>query len=480
MRSFTFTEPEELASPALRTAYASLRRELDLPEAFPAEVLAEANTPADLPGDVADLTAIPFFTIDPPTAQDLDQAMFLERHASGFRVQYAIADIGRFIRPGGAMDTETWQRGQTVYLPDGKVPLHPTVLSEGAASLLPGVVCTAYVWQLELNSAGELTNTALTRALVRSVKRYDYRTAQEQIDTNTADDQLVLLREIGQLRAEQEQLRGGASLRIPDQEVHNLGDGSYRLALRPPVAAEDWNAQISLLTGMAAAQVMLAGGVGILRTLPDPDHHTINQFRRQAQSLGVQWPGGADYGSFLRLLNPEIPTHLALMFSSRRLFRGAGYTAFDGELPEHTEQAAVGAPYAHTTAPIRRLVDRYVLVVCHCLLNDLPIPDHVRAALPQLPEVMKESDRRANSADRRSVDIAEAALLADQVGATFPGVVVGTRTQPDRILVQGTDVPLLEWCLGTATLGDQVSVCVDAADVEAGSVVLHCTPLAAL
>ena len=86
-----------------------------------------------------DHTGIPFVTIDPATSKDLDQAMHLSRTKSGFRVRYAIADVASYVRPNGPLEAETWVRGQTVYLPDGRIPLHQPVLSEGAVSLFPDV-----------------------------------------------------------------------------------------------------------------------------------------------------------------------------------------------------------------------------------------------------------------------------------------------------------------------------------------------------
>ena len=123
--------------------FSSLRRELKLPEQFTPAAQHEADQIAAsgpaLPA--VDHTDIDFVTIDPPTSMDLDQAMCLQRRpGGGYRVFYAIADVSAFVAPGGALFTDTWDRGQTIYLPDGKVPLHPKVLSEGAASLLPDQV----------------------------------------------------------------------------------------------------------------------------------------------------------------------------------------------------------------------------------------------------------------------------------------------------------------------------------------------------
>ena len=122
---------------ALREGLEAIRREAGVPERFPDDVLAEAEAARAEPRERVD---IEFVTIDPPGARDLDQAMHIERRGDGHRVHYAIADPGAFITPGGALDRETHARAVTVYMPDGKIPLHPPVLSEGAASLLPATV----------------------------------------------------------------------------------------------------------------------------------------------------------------------------------------------------------------------------------------------------------------------------------------------------------------------------------------------------
>ena len=123
----------------------------------------------------ADRTDIPFVTIDPPTSRDLDQAVHLDPPpGGGYRVHYAIADVAAFVRPGGALEAETWRRGQTVYLPDGNVPLHPTRVSEGAASLLPDVDRAAVLWTIDLDADGATVDIRLERARVRSRAKLDY------------------------------------------------------------------------------------------------------------------------------------------------------------------------------------------------------------------------------------------------------------------------------------------------------------------
>jgi exoribonuclease R len=428
-------------------------------------VLAEAEQAVDTPRlPERDETGVEFVTIDPPGSMDLDQAMHIERSGEGYRVRYAIADVPAFVEPGGALDAEVRLRGQTVYCPDTRVPLHPTVLSEEAASLLPEVTRPAYVWDMVLGPDGERSSAQLYRAMVRSRRRYDYEQVQAQVDAGEAEETLALLREVGQLRIARESERGGASLPMPEQEVRVGDDGLYQVRLRPLLGSEDWNAQISLLTGMVGAQMMLDGKVGILRTMPPAEQRDEDRFRRQVRALGVQWPNGMTYGDFLRTLDRDDPKHLAIVHDATSLFRGAGYTPFDGELPEQQEQAAIAAPYAHVTAPLRRLVDRFGLVVCEALSGGRDIPGWAREALPTMPEIMATSDRQARAVERACTDAVEAAVLRHRVGEVFEAVVVDEAGN-DGLVVQVTEPTVSALAEGKADLGDRVRVELVEADV---------------
>ena len=463
------TSPEVLQ--ALLARFTAVRSELGLSLDYPADALAEAEQVAAAPPGLPqrDETALPFFTVDPPGSMDLDQAMHLERDGAGHRIRYAIADVPTFVRIGGELDRVTRQRGQTVYCPDVRVPLHPEVLSEAAASLLPDAVRPAFVWDLALDGSGVLTSATVYRAMVRSVERLDYVSVQAAVDSGTGDDRFQMLKEIGERRIAQERARGGASLPMPEQQVTARDGGGFTLNFRPPVAAEEWNAQVSLLTGMAAATMMLDAGVGVLRTMPPPTPEAVLWFRRVARGLSTEWPEDVGYGDFIRALDRTNPRHLALIHEATALFRGAGYTAFDGEAPAQPGHAAVAAPYAHVTAPLRRLVDRFGLVVCEAVSRGAEVPDAVRAALPELPSLMRDSDRTARAAERACADATEAAVLNGREGESF-GAIVLDHTEKG-MEVQLVDLPVIDLVAGRrAALGSHISVRLDVADVRAGEV----------
>ncbi|MEU0332882.1 RNB domain-containing ribonuclease [Streptomyces sp. NPDC006193] len=415
----------------LRAALAALRAGLGIPDAFPPEVLQEAERAARAPAPPSyDATGIPFFTVDPPASTDLDQAAHLSRRGTGYRVRYAIADVAAFVAPGGPLDAETHRRVTTLYFPDGKVPLHPAVLGEDAASLLPGRTRPAVLWTADLDAEGRTVAVDVRRALVRSRAKLDYAGVQRAVDAGTAEEPVALLKEIGQVRQRLEAERGGISLDVPEQEITEDtagGDGArtYELSYRAPLPAEGWNAQLSLLTGMAAADLMLAHGTGILRTLPAAPDGAVARLRRTATALHIDWPHHMSYAALLRTLDPRNPHHAAFLQECTTLLRGAGYTVFrDGRLPPLTTHAAVAAPYAHCTAPLRRLADRYAAEICLAAVAGQDPPEWVLAALEALPGRMAEGSRRAGTVERECVDLVEAALLKDRVGEEFDGCVV--------------------------------------------------------
>ena len=418
--------PEEL-----RAGIAEIEAELEVSAAFPAEVQEAAARAAAAPRlPSLDRTDLPLLTIDPAGAKDLDQALHLERDGDGFVLHYAIADVAAFVTAGDPVDLEAHRRGQTLYGADNRIPLHPPVISEDAASLLPDQVRPALLWTVTMDAEGERTGVQVERALVRSRAQLDYPGAPAAIDDGTADESLALLKVVGQLRLEREAARGGISLPLPEQEVDTSG-AHWDLEFRALLPVEEWNAQMSLLTGFAAASLMMYARTGFLRTLPPPDPRDVKRLHRTAQALGIAWPAEELYPDFVRRLDASKPTHAAMISACTRLLRGSGYVAFDGETPAQPLHAGLNAEYAHVTAPLRRLADRYAGEICLALCAGEDVPEWVRAALPELAHEMQTSSQRANTYGRMVLDLVEAGLLRDRVGEVFDGVVVDLADKDD-------------------------------------------------
>ena len=511
-RLSTYTAPPAEVARALD----ALRAQYEVPAAFPPEALAEAEAaatawaqdgPARLLADGArDARDLDLVTIDPPGSMDLDQAVLLERltgraesagaatgeatePAAAYRVHYAIASLATFVAPGGALDAELRRRGETVYAPDAATPLHPEVLSHGAASLLEDVERPACLWTIDLDAHGEVVSARVERALVRSRARLTYGQVQAAIDgedvlpPSAPADLPGLLAEIGRLRLEREVARGGISMTTPEQVVEVTeaagsaedsesaeapGPSGYRLAYRVPVPAEQYNAQISLLTGMCAARIMVEFGIGILRTLPPARPEDYARLRRVAAALGIDWPAAQPYPELVRSLDHAIPAHAAFMEQAMSLFRGSGYLAFgvggvgvpaDDEAADSEEavHSAIAARYAHVTAPLRRLVDRYGEEVCIAACAQAPVPEWVLQALPDLPDVMEQTGKRARAIGRGALTALEALVLRGHEGEVFDGVITSERDGRGELVLTEPAV-VTEVRRGSGQSGDRLPV----------------------
>jgi len=463
------------------SALARLRDDLDVPTGFPADVVATAGAERDRFADERiDARELPLVAVDPIGARDLDQAFHLERDGSGWVLHYAIADVGAMVRPGDPVDVESWRRGMTLYLPDGTAPVHPPVLSEGSASLLPGQDRPAVLWRIRFDQRGERTSTEVRRAIVAVRAATSYEVVDGLVDGPLAATRALAhelapdvprgidlqepradvlararragvdlaalaraLKELGTLLLEREEGRGGVGLQLPEQDVVVGRSGTVRLVSLPALAVEDWNAQLSLSTGMAAAEMMLEVGVGLLRTLPAADDDVLSDLRKRSESLGHPWPASGGYPAWVRSLDPTTPVGMALSSVAGQGLRGAGYTSFDGDAPSGpgAVHAAVAAPYAHVTAPLRRLGDRYAAEIALSACAGRPVPGWVRDRLEELPKVLEAAGRRSGAVDRAVVDLLEAAVLAPRVGEELLATVLGRRN--DHLRVQLLDPPVV-------------------------------------
>jgi exoribonuclease R len=161
------------------------------------------------------------------------------------------------------------------------------------------------------------------------------------------------------------------------------------------------------------------------------------------------------------------------------LFRGAGYTAFAGSAPASPEHAAMKAEYAHVTAPLRRLVDRWAGEICVALSAGTEVPAWVRESMDEIPKVMDEADRRAHAYERSIVSMVEAGLVAEKIGSEFDGVITDVDGRDNtRGIVALTTLAIEGRITGTAPLplGQVVRVKLVEADIAKRTVAFELVP----
>ncbi|WP_309603121.1 RNB domain-containing ribonuclease [Sphingomonas sp.] len=423
----TLRDPGQILTDGL----AAIRLQYQLPDAFPPEVVAEAEAAVKRPlSDHVDKTEMHFVTLDPASSRDLDQAFAIEVRGDDVICHYAIADVAWFVDDGGAMDTEAWARGTSQYLPDGKVSLYPQILSEGAASLLPDVVRPAILFSTAVAADGTATLETVQRVKIRSRAKLGY-------ESVTAADLPDGFAELERRIAAAEARRGASRSDPPEQEVVEH-DGHFDLRLSPQSPAEAQNAALSLANNLAVADALLKHRTGLFRVMPEPEGWALKRLRNTAKAMGIDWPKGREVPAMERMLDPADTNQAALLLAIRHASPGASYAPFaEGVVPWH---AAMAATYAHATAPLRRLADRYVVMAALAVANGQPVPPAILDAFTRLPKVMARADALGGNIQRGVIDLAEAIILKDRIGETFKAVVTDVDQRGPRIQLCGLPV----------------------------------------
>jgi exoribonuclease R len=423
----TLRDPDQI----LKDGLAAIRGQYQLPANFPPEVIAEAEAAVKRPlDDHVDRTDMQFVTLDPASSRDLDQAFAIEVRGASIICNYAIADVAWFVDDGGAMDREAWLRGTSQYLPDGKVSLYPQVLSEGAASLLPDVVRPAILYSTRVEADGSAHLEGVERVRIRSRAKLGYETVKPS-DLPDGFEELNRRVALG------EDKRGAHRSDPPEQEVV-AHDGHYDLRLSPQEQAEAQNAALSLANNLAVADALLKHRTGLFRVMPEPEGWALKRLRNTAKAMGIDWPKGREAPEMEKLLDPANANQAALLLAIRKASPGASYAPFrEGETPWH---AAMAASYAHATAPLRRLADRYVVMAAYAVANGKPVPKAVTAAFERLPKVMARADALGGNISRAVIDLAEAVVLQPRIGESFAAVVTDVDQRGPRIQLCGLPV----------------------------------------
>ncbi len=251
----------------LSDGLAAIRTQFQLPAEFSPAAIEAATAAARNAAAPTMPTAprLPFVTLDPSSSTDLDQAFAIEAAGGDLILRYAIADVGWFVGDGDAIDIEAWARGETIYLPDGKVSLYPPVLSEGAASLLPDgdAARGAVLGPGRAGRRGRLDG--VERAIIRSRAKLGYATVRPE-ELPAGFDELA--RRI----AAAEQARGAARVDPPQQQVVERPDGGFELGV--PADERDRSKPMRRCRSPPTSPSPMRSithGTGLFRIMPEPE-----------------------------------------------------------------------------------------------------------------------------------------------------------------------------------------------------------------
>ena len=411
-----------------------------LPVRFPDEALAEAERLA-APGLAgrSDLRALPLVTIDGADARDFDDAVWAEAdpaqdNPGGWRAVVAIADVAHFVRPGSALDKAARERGNSAYFPDRVVPMLPEALSAGLCSLKPGEDRACLAAHLRIDAEGNVQDWHFERALMRSAARLTYEGVQEAADggRNGLPAPVraalpALYGVYGALRAARER-RGALDLELPERVVTLTDDGAVaHIGFARRFDSHRLIEELMIAANVAAASALEAKNAPCMYRIHDrPDTAKLETLREFMRSRGIGLPrGGAvrpdTFNRFLALL--EDPRDVGV--ASLMILRAQAQAEYS---PRNIGHFGLGlVRYAHFTSPIRRYAD---LLVHRALIAAYGLGPGGSGrgeaeALEQVGAHISSTERRAQAAERDTLDRYCAAYLAEHTGAEFEGRIAG-------------------------------------------------------
>ncbi len=405
-----------------------------IPEHFPkaalhqAESLPEAPSPEDWEGRT-DLRGINLVTIDGETAKDFDDAIYVERQETGYRLVVAIADVAHYVPEGSDLDAEALARGNSYYFPLSVEPMFPEALSNGLCSLRPNVPRLAMVVDTPYALDGTPGAPRLYNAVIMSQARLTYAQVQNALDGNSDETTTPLLpmlrdaEELAKLFMKRRQDRGCLDFDIPEAQVRIVEDivsvftgtrlFSHRLIEEFMIAANERVAEY-----LGAKQRVFP-----YRIHPQPDDRKIEILRNTLAhtSMVDRLPKDLDQKGLQQLTRAAEGTDIEFLVS-RLVLRTMMQAQYSPDNDGHYGLASEA--YCHFTSPIRRYADLLV----HRSLKRLLAREAENMDAEKLQTIcegLNARERKAMEAEREIQKRAAILALEDRIGETMRGVVSG-------------------------------------------------------
>jgi len=380
-----------------------------------------------------DLTDCLVVTIDPPDAQDFDDAISLSRdHHGAWVLGVHIADVSHFVKPGSALDRAALQRGNSVYLPGRTLPMLPEILSNEICSLQPGQPRYTKSVYLTYNKDGEVRSTRFANTIIRSSARLSYQQVDQILKGNTGglpDQVVALLHDMETLaRGIEQRRRRAGMLQLPMPETRVALDEAGQIISVEPEDNSYPHTIIEMF--MVEANVAVASLLDPLcipfmrRVHPDPDPWALRQLSQTLRLLGVTLSRHASRSDFQTLLDQVrdtrifLPVNLLVLRSLER----AAYS------PLSVGHYALAVPrYCHFTSPIRRYADLMVHRALQAYLTgkvDRARREHAVSDLVEIGRHISDTEQSAEDAEKEVKTVLVLHLLRKHMGEELEGVVM--------------------------------------------------------
>jgi ribonuclease R len=411
-----------------------------LPREFPPHVVsATEKIPSSIPQaeieNRLDIRRTLTFTIDPATARDFDDALSVEQTANGLRVGVHIADVSHYVAEGDPIDHEALSRGTSVYLVDAVVPMLPERLSNDICSLRPNEDRLAFSVFAEFDAKNEIISTDFASTVINSDARLSYEQAQQVIEGEEEfgeiGEAVRLLEKLRTILTRRRLEDGAIDFDLPEPEFElNKTATPVSIKARERLNSHRLIEEFMLLANRLVAERLTRSQIpSLYRVHGGPDQDSLESFKSIAAFFGVRIDTGALHSGkaisdFLRsVADKRIATVL-----NERLLRSMKKAEYTPRNIGHFGLAM--SDYTHFTSPIRRYPDLVTHRILREHLSGPPSDNRQDILAERLPHIGEQASAReivAQKAEWDSIKIKQARYLAERLGETFSGTIVGVR-----------------------------------------------------
>lgn len=417
-----------------------------IPTKFPADVevvarrLAARGISPEERSQRLDLRDQLIFTVDGADAKDLDDAVSVEKTASGWRLGVYIADVSHYVREGSPIDQEALRRGTSVYFADRVIPMLPKELSNGICSLNAGEDKLTFSALINLDPKGKIVSYEFRKTIINSKVRGVYAEVNQIFDGTAGPDILEKYRLVSQPLKDARELALLLERRGVQRGTMELESGESRFELneqgicvnitaRVQGEAEKMIEQFMLTANQAAAMFARSADIPfVYRVHESPDPERVRILRELAGALGLKnqrLKEGVRSSDFAALLEEAASTPASKMISNQVL-RTMAKARYDFRPLGHFGLAL--DDYCHFTSPIRRYPDTAIHRILSDLVAGVPVTKMQKKYTEFAANAACESsicEVRAMKAERDAEKCYMAEYMSQHIGEQYDGIISG-------------------------------------------------------
>jgi ribonuclease R len=388
-----------------------------------------------------DLRDMLTFTIDGETAKDFDDAVSIERLASGYRLLVSIADVSHYVRHGSILDKEALSRGTSVYLLNKVVPMLPEKLSNDLCSLRPNEDRLALTVDMEFDAGGEIVDYDFSKSVINSNYRLTYTEVRDILAGNKklrgkySDiiDTLMAMKELALILKTKRNMRGSIDFDLPEADIiiDMQGRPENIIKAERNIAHRIIEEFMLIANETVAKHLNWLDLPGIYRVHEPPDPEKLADFKELAFNLGyhLKMTSKLHPKAFQQLL-AEVKDQPEEMLINRVMLRTMSQAVYKPVNDGHFALAT--SDYTHFTSPIRRYPDLVVhRILSDSLVNKKMSPQKIamlESSLTKISEHCSVTERNAEKAERDLIDLKKVQFMADKIGDEYEAFISGVNS----------------------------------------------------